>query len=54
MGLDLFDSADQPQFRLDEEGGERALREILDAADEEEAAWQRLGACLPPPKGGAG
>jgi hypothetical protein len=46
MGLGLFDAADQPKFRLDEEGGERGLAEIMAELDAEEAAAKALRDCL--------
>ncbi len=46
MGLGLFDAADQPGFRLDEEGGTIDPRNLLADLDAEEAAIAGIEACL--------
>lgn len=53
MGLGLFDAANQPEFRLDEEGGTRSAADILAQADADEQAAASIRACLIPPKGAA-
>jgi hypothetical protein len=53
MGLGLFDTADQPEFRLDAGGGDHSLADVLKSADDEEAGAVRLRACLPPAGGEA-
>ncbi|NIJ34341.1 transglycosylase SLT domain-containing protein [Sphingomonas oligoaromativorans] len=53
LGLGLFDQADQPEFRLDPEGGAQSIRQILDDVDREEQAAATLRGCLVPPKGNA-
>lgn len=52
MGLALFDKADQPEFRLSEEGGVRKAGDILSELDEDEVALGMLRACVPPKTGG--
>ncbi|WP_454888659.1 hypothetical protein [Sphingobium indicum] len=46
MGLGLFDAADQPGFRLNEEGGTINPADLLAELDEEEAALQIIKGCL--------
>lgn len=46
MGLGLFDVADQPTFRLSEEGDAQPLHEILAEADADETAATNAKACL--------
>lgn len=53
MGLGLFDAADQPEFRLDAEGGTTKPGDLLRQLDEEEAAIQRIKGCIAPKKGDA-
>lgn len=49
MGLGLFDVADQPTFRLSEEGDAKPLAEIMREAEDDELAAKALRDCL---KGG--
>jgi hypothetical protein len=49
MGLGLFDVADQPTFRLSDEGDAQPLHQIMQEAESDELAAQALRACL---KGG--
>lgn len=51
MGLALFDQADQPEFRLSDEGDVRKAADILSELDEDDLALQALRACIPA-KGG--
>ena len=53
MGLDLFDAADQPTFRLSEDGDEIDAASLLRALDEDDAANAVLRGCMVPPKGAA-
>lgn len=46
MGLALFDTADQPTFRLDEEGDARPLSDILKETEADEIAAQAARDCL--------
>jgi hypothetical protein len=46
IGLGLFDAADQPSFRLDEASDDRAIADILDEIDADEAAIKAARACL--------
>ena len=46
MGLELFDSADSPGFRFDEEGDARQLRDVLDELDADEAELNTIRDCL--------
>ena len=46
IGLGLFDTADQPAFRLDDGGGERPLKDILDEIDSDAAAVDAAKGCL--------
>lgn len=46
MGTPLFDAADQPQFRLDEEGDPRNLGSLLDEIEAEEAELKNIRDCL--------
>lgn len=46
MGLALFDSADSPGFRFDEEGGAQSLRDVLDELDADEAELKAIRDCL--------
>lgn len=52
MGLGLFDAADQPGFRLSEEGDERQVADLLRELDDDDAANAVLRGCMVPPKGG--
>jgi hypothetical protein len=49
MGLGLFDVADQPTFRLSDEGDAKPLAEIMREAEDDELAAKALRDCL---KGG--
>jgi hypothetical protein len=46
MGLSLFDAADQPRFRLDEEGDARPLGDILSDAEADDLAAAAAMECL--------
>lgn len=46
MGLALFDVADQPRFRLSDEGEARPLADILEEAEADETAVRALRDCL--------
>lgn len=46
MGLGLFDAADQPMFRLADEGAEVTLDDILKQAEADEAAIKAARDCL--------
>ncbi|MEC8179250.1 MAG: hypothetical protein VX072_06255, partial [Pseudomonadota bacterium] len=46
MGLALFDEADAPGFRFDEEGKAQSLREVLDELDADEAEIKAIRDCL--------
>lgn len=46
MGMGLFDAADQPQFRLDEEGDPRSMRDLLDEFEEDETFIRNIKDCL--------
>lgn len=54
MGLGLFDAADQPTFRLDAEGPEMTMPDLLKMLDEEQADIDSMRTCMVPmakPKG---
>lgn len=54
MGLGLFDAADQPTFRLDAEGPEMTMPDLLKMLDEEQADIDAMRTCMvpmPKPKG---
>ena len=56
MGLGLFDAADQPTFRLDAEGPEMTLPDLLKMLDDEQADIDAMRSCMvpmpaPKPKG---
>lgn len=51
MGLGLFDSADQPTFRLDVDGEAKPLKSLLDEIDQEAAEIKAAQACIKPPGG---
>jgi hypothetical protein len=46
MGSPLFDAADQPTFKLDEDAPERTFADILNEADSDLAAIDALKGCL--------
>lgn len=46
MGLPMFDKADQPTFRLEDEGEPRALRDIIDEIDAEDSDLKNIRDCL--------
>lgn len=46
MGLDLFDAADQPTFKLDETGADRTLSDILGDLDAEANELKNIRDCL--------
>ncbi len=46
IGLALFDSADAPGFRFDEEGDAMSLRDVLDDLDADEAELKAIRDCL--------
>lgn len=50
IGLGLFDVADQPTFRMSEEGDARPIHDIMKEAEADELAAQAAAACLQPPK----
>jgi hypothetical protein len=50
MGLGLFDAADQPQFRLDIEGEERGLKDLLDEIDADARDIDTIESCMKPIK----
>jgi hypothetical protein len=51
MGLSLFDAADQPTFRLDDDGPERSLSDLLAEYDQTQADLDTMRSCmLPMPK----
>jgi hypothetical protein len=50
MGLSLFDAADQPTFRLSEEGDARSLADLIADNEADEIAAANARACLNPPK----
>lgn len=50
IGLGLFDAADQPSFRLDAEGDERPVADLLRELDDDDAAIATLQACMVPAK----
>lgn len=47
MGLALFDQADQPQFRLSDEGDPTTIKAVLDEIDADRAAVDALKGCMP-------
>lgn len=54
MGLGLFDAADQPTFRMDAEGPEMSMPDLLKMLDEEQADIDTMRSCMvpmPKPKG---
>jgi hypothetical protein len=46
MGLGLFDNADQPSFRLDEEGGEISAADLLADLEDDDKAIKAMKDCL--------
>ncbi|KAG5732155.1 hypothetical protein E4T56_gene14823, partial [Termitomyces sp. T112] len=46
MGLGLFDAADQPTFRLDAEGPEMTLPDLLKMLDDEQADIDAMRSCM--------
>lgn len=46
MGSPLFDAADQPKFRLDDDGDAMSARDILDDLEAEEAMLRSIKDCL--------
>jgi hypothetical protein len=50
MGLALFDVADQPTFRISDEGDAKPIHEIMQEAESDELAADALRNCLQPPK----
>jgi hypothetical protein len=46
MGLGLFDNADQPSFRLDEEGGEISAADLLAELEDDDKAIKAMKDCL--------
>ena len=48
IGMGLFDAADQPSFRLDAEGDERPVADLLRELDEDDAAIATLQGCMVP------
>lgn len=51
MGLPMFDAADQPEFRLDAEGAQTSIKQVLDQIDSEKNAVDELRGCMKPAKG---
>ena len=50
MGLAMFDAADQPTFRLSEDGGEWTFADILNDTERDLNAVEAARACMAPPK----
>lgn len=48
MGLGLFDAADQPTFRLDDEGPEQTLADLLKEYDQAQADLDTMRSCMVP------